>query len=77
MFDTSQRNFLLRKNFNNYGPEDRLRYRYQGDTFNAYSQRDTENALKHGFKYESVSFVLAEQNAKAANNRGDSFINDS
>ncbi len=76
MFDASQRKFLLRKNFTRYGSEDRLRYKYQGDIFNVYSQRNTENALKHGFKNESVAPVLAAQNASAQKNVGDVFSDD-
>jgi hypothetical protein len=76
MFDAGQRKFLLRKNFRRYGSEDRLRYRYQGDIFNVYSQRNTENALKHGFSNESVSGVLAAQNAHASKNVGNIFHED-
>jgi len=76
MFDVSQRKFLLRKNFKNYGSEDRLRYSYQGDTFNAYSQRNTESVLKYGFEKESVPAILASQNAQAeTNNIGDGYRN--
>ena len=76
MFDASQRKFLLRKNFKRYGSEDRLRYRYQGDIFNVYAQRNTENALKHGFKKESVPVVLSDQNAQANKNVGHVFQDD-
>ena len=66
MFDTSRRDFVRRKNFRQYGPEDRTRYTYQGDLFNVFSKKNNEELFKYVFENESPSHFLYEQNAEAA-----------
>ncbi len=66
MFDTSRRDFVRRKNFHQYGPEDRTRYTYQGDLFNVFSKKNNEELFKYVFENESPSHFLHEQNSEAA-----------
>lgn len=66
MFDSSRRDFVRRKNFRQYGPEDRTRYTYQGDLFNVFSKKNNEELFKYVFENESPSHFLHEQNAEAA-----------
>ncbi len=62
MFDVSRRQFELRKNFSLYGPEDRSRYKYQGDLFSTYSNKNNEFLFKHGFINETVAGAFNSQN---------------
>ena len=66
MVDSSRRDFVRRKNFRQYGPEDRTRYTYQGDLFNVFSKKNNEELFKYVFENESPSHFLHEQNAEAA-----------
>lgn len=66
MFDTQRRNFVRRKNFHQYGSEDRSRYTYQGDLFNQFSKNNNEDLFKYIFENDSIPNILYEQNFKAA-----------
>ena len=65
MLDVTRRQFELRKNFKMYGIEDRSRYKYQGDLFNIYSNKNNEFLFKYGFVNETISESFFNQNLNA------------